>query len=58
MRGAENGRGSRCRVTGGGPAFYRFGNRVRYARADVDAWAAERRFCSTTDAGGLARGTA
>ena len=58
MRGAEDGRGSRCRVTGGGPEFYKFGNRVRYARAEVDAWAAKRRFSPTTDAGGLARGTA
>ena len=55
MRGAENGRGSRCRVTGGGAEFYKFGHRVRYARTDVDAWPAERRFRSTTDAGGLAR---
>ena len=58
MRGAENGRGRRCRVTGRGPEFYKFGNRVRYARADVDAWAVERCFSSTSDAGGLARETA
>ena len=58
MRGAEDGRGSRCRVTGVGAEFYKFGNRVRYARADVDAWAAERRFSSTSSAGGLARETA
>ena len=58
MRGAENGRGSRYRVTGRGPEFYKFGNRVRDARTDVDAWAAKRRFSSTTDAGGLARETA
>jgi len=31
----------RCRVTGGGPAFHRFGARVRYRREDLDAWAAE-----------------
>ena len=58
MRGAENGRGSRCRVTGGGAEYYKFGNRVRYARTDADAWAVERRFNSTTDARGLARETA
>lgn len=44
--------------TGGGPKFYKFGNRVRYARVDVDAWAADHRFSSTSDEGGLARGTA
>ena len=32
----------RYRVSGGGPKFHKFGNRVRYARADVEAWAAER----------------
>ena len=58
MRGAEDGRGSRCRVTGGGPEFHKFGNRVRTARAEVDAWAAKRRFSSTSSAGGLARETA
>jgi len=31
----------RYRVTGGGPAFHRFGGRVRYRRADLDAWAAD-----------------
>ena len=25
------------RVSGGGPAFHRFGNRVRYRRPDLDA---------------------
>ena len=48
----------RYRVSGGGPKFYKFGNRVRYARADVEAWAAERRYSSTSDAGGLACETA
>ena len=58
----NEGRGERPREPlqghrrGGG--VYKFGNRVRYARTDVDAWAAERRFSSTTDAGGLARETA
>ncbi len=31
------------RVSGGGPDFHRFGNRVRYRRRDLDAWAAQRR---------------
>ena len=30
----------RCRVTGVGPAFTRFGGRVRYRRDDLDAWTA------------------
>ena len=38
------------RVSGGGPAFYRFGNRVRYRRADLDAWAAKRRATTTAEA--------
>ena len=48
----------RYRVSGGGPKFHKFGNRVRYARADVEAWAAERRYSSTSDEGGSARRTA
>ena len=28
------------RVSGDGPAFHRFGNRVRYRRPNLDAWAA------------------
>ena len=28
------------RVNGGGPAFRKFGRRVLYSRADLDAWAA------------------
>ncbi len=43
----------RYRVTGDGPPFHRFGNRVRYARADVEAWAAARRVRSTSDEGQL-----
>ncbi len=39
----------RYRVTGDGPPFHRFGNRVRYARADVEAWASARRVRSTSD---------
>ncbi len=44
----------RYRVTGQGPAFHRFGTRIRYARADLGAWAAERRRTSTSDDGGRA----
>ena len=39
----------RYRVSGEGPAFHKFGNRVRYCRADVVQWAAERRVTSTSD---------
>ena len=38
------------RVSGDGPAFHRFGNRVRYRRADLDAWAAKRRATTTAEA--------
>ena len=38
------------RVSGAGPAFHRFGNRVRYRRSDLDAWAAERRATTTAEA--------
>ena len=38
----------RYRVSGTGPKFHKFGNRVRYFRADVQAWAAERRYGSTS----------
>ena len=48
----------RYRVSGGGPKFHKFGNRVRYARADVEAWAAERRYSSTSDGGSPVRKTA
>ena len=41
----------RYRVSGGGPVFHRFGGRVRYLRADLDAWAATRRRRSTSDDG-------
>ena len=37
------------RVIGGGPKFRKFGRRVMYAVADLDAWAAERSFDSTSD---------
>ncbi|MXW86074.1 MAG: helix-turn-helix domain-containing protein [Boseongicola sp. SB0667_bin_21] len=38
------------RVTGDGPAVHRFGNRVRYRRSDLDAWAATRRATTTAEA--------
>ena len=38
------------RVSGVGPAFHRFGNRVRYCRSDLDAWAARRRATTTAEA--------
>ena len=41
----------RYRVSGDGPAFHKFGNRVRYLSADVETWAAERRMTSTADDG-------
>ena len=41
----------RYRVSGDGPVFHRFGGRVRYLRADLDAWAASRRRRSTSDDG-------
>ena len=48
----------RGRFSGDGPPFHKFGNRVRYLRTDVEAWAAERRYSSTSDEGGSARRTA
>ena len=38
------------RVSGDGPAFHRFGNRVRYRRSDLDDWAANRRATTTAEA--------
>ena len=38
------------RVSGNGPAFHRFGNRVRYRRPDLDAWAARRRATTAAEA--------
>ena len=38
------------RVSGAGPAFHRFGNRVRYRRSDLHAWAAKRRATATAEA--------
>ncbi len=37
------------RVIGGGPKFRKFGRRVMYAVADLDAWAEARSFESTSD---------
>ena len=37
------------RVLGGGPKFRKFGRRVMYAVADLDAWATDRSFESTSD---------
>ena len=42
------------RVSGDGPAFHRFGNRVRYRRSDLDEWAAKRRATTTAEADRLA----
>ena len=42
------------RVSGAGPAFHRFGNRVRYRKLDLDAWAAKRRATTTAEADRLA----
>lgn len=36
------------RVRGGGPAFRKFGRRVVYALADLEAWADQRRYNSTS----------
>ena len=40
----------RYRVSGAGPAFHRFGNRILYRRDDLEAWAAARRVASTSEA--------
>ncbi|HCF5866358.1 helix-turn-helix domain-containing protein [Pseudomonas aeruginosa] len=37
------------RVIGGGPKFRKFGRRVMYAVADLDAWADARSFDATSD---------
>ncbi|CAH0210636.1 hypothetical protein SRABI70_01979 [Pseudomonas sp. Bi70] len=37
------------RVIGGGPRFHKFGRRVMYALADLEAWARERSFETTFD---------
>ncbi len=48
----------RFRVSGDGPVFLRFGGRVRYLRADLDAWARTRRRKSTSDDGTALEGAA
>lgn len=45
----------RYRVSGDGPAFHRFGGRVRYQVADLEAWASARRRVSTSDDGTAGR---
>ena len=40
----------RYRVTGEGPVFHKFGRRIRYALADLEAWAGARRVRSTAEA--------
>ena len=45
----------RYRVSGEGPAFHRFGSRVRYLPADLEEWASARRRVSTSDDGGAGR---
>jgi len=37
------------RVIGGGPKFRKFGRRVMYAVADLDAWADGRSYAMTSD---------
>ena len=37
------------RTLGGGPRFHKFGRAVRYALADLDAWAAKRAAYMTSD---------
>ena len=41
----------RYRVSGEGPVFHRFGFRVRYLLANVEAWASVRPRVSTPDDG-------
>ena len=48
----------RLRVSGGGPVFHKFGRRVRYARRDLEDWAASRRRASTSDDGSALAGAA
>ena len=37
------------RVIGGGPKFRKFGRRVMYAVAELDPWAGDRRYETTSD---------
>ncbi len=43
----------RWRVEGNGPRFRRFGRRVVYALGDLDSWANDRCYQSTSQAGQL-----
>ena len=45
----------RYRVSGDEPVFHCFGHRILYHRADLEAWAGERRMRSTSDTGGAGR---
>ena len=45
----------RYRLTGGGPPYLTYCNRVHYLRSDLDVWALEGRRRSTSDDGGAAR---
>ena len=40
---------AQCRVRGEGPAFRRFGARVRYRPADLEVWASKQRWTSISD---------
>jgi hypothetical protein len=42
---------SSSRVRGGGPPYYKIGQRVVYDSVELDAWLATRRRISTTDRG-------
>ncbi len=42
---------ARYRVSGEGPVFHRFGNRIRYRQDDLEGWAETRRRASTVDDG-------
>lgn len=42
---------AKLRMTGEGPKFIKLGRKVRYARADLDAWVAAGRASSTSDIG-------
>jgi excisionase family DNA binding protein len=45
---------AKLRISGGGPAFYKFGRRVLYDPKDLESWAMERRRNSTSDIGSAA----
>jgi hypothetical protein len=39
----------KLRVYGGGPKFRRFGRKILYRRTDLNSWAEERSFSSTSE---------